>query len=133
MAASVQGQLRGDVDGHVEHGPLPRAQGGGNFGRGQHRLAHVDANAIVTGPAGANDPRKRFDADLIGTGVPGVAQVLEEGSNAVGAHLHLGAVGVEDLHAEICPHPGAHNQHLVEPDAEIAIAYSACESREIQG
>ena len=120
-ARDAQGLPR-HVERDVEHraGALPER--GGDLGRRQHGRAHVDAHASRARPAGPHHARERLDADLVGIGEAPAAHELVEAADPVGAHLDLGAVGVEDLHAEVGPLGRAHHQQLVGADAEVAIA-----------
>ena len=61
-----------------------------------------------------------------------VAQVLEEGTDAVGAHFHLGAVSVEDLHAEVGGLGGPQHQQLIGADAEVAVAEAGRQGLEVR-
>src|SRR5262249_25445082 len=78
-------------------------------------------------PARADDTRQRLDGDLRAIGVAMVAQVLVERADSVRAHLHLGSVGVPDLHAEVRARARPHHEQLVRADSEVAIAQTGRE------
>ena len=108
-------------------GPSPRrrAASGSSRARGSARPMST-RHAVGPGPARRHDAARASRRAISSRcGVACVAQVLVEGADAVRAHLHLRAVGVVDLHAEVGGARGPHHQQLVEADAEVAVARGA--------
>ena len=98
--------------------------------RGGHRLGlkeggtHVHPDPTIRLELGNDATGQGFDlpaaARLIAVAV---GEEAGETTNAIAAHLRLGAVGVEDAHPQLAAFPGRQGQdHPIAPHAETAVA-----------
>src|SRR5262245_11347592 len=111
-----------DLEQVAEHRARARAERGRDLRRLEDGAPHLDADPPRARPARAHHAGEGLDPDLVLRRVTPVPQELEEAADPVGAHLHLGAVGVVDLHAEVGAPGGPDDEQLVRPDPEVPVA-----------
>jgi hypothetical protein len=101
----------------------PQLQGGGHLLRCQEGGAHVHTDGAVRQQLG-HDPTRQ-GVDLPGaTGAIAIAVRQEAGqaADAIAAHLRLGAIGIENAHAQLPAGVGGEGQdHAIAAHAEAAI------------